>query len=47
MFIYFQEREHARVGAGREREGYRGSELCADSREPDVGLEFTNCEIMT
>ena len=29
----------------------RGTEdqsgLCADSRQPDAGLEVTNCEIMT
>ena len=36
---------------GREREGDTeskvGSRLCADTREPDAGLELTNCEIMT
>ena len=36
----------------REREAERGrqriqSGLCADSREPDVGLKLMNCEIMT
>ena len=35
----------------RQKEGDRGSEvgsrLCTDSREPDMGLEPTNCEIMT
>ena len=32
----------------REREGQRlQSGPCADSREHDVGLEPTNCEIMT
>ena len=39
-------REHER-GRGREREGQRIlSRLSADSREPSVGLELTNCEIM-
>ena len=41
-------REHE-LGRGREREGDRGSKVdsvpIADS--PDVGLKFTNCEIMT
>ena len=35
-------------GGGVERKGQRiRSRLCADSSEPDVGLELTNCEIMT
>ena len=35
-------------GGGREREGQRiQSGLCADSRQPDVGLELTNHEITT
>ena len=38
-------------GGGAEREGdtesETGSRLCADSTEPDAGLELTNCEIMT
>ena len=38
-------------GEGAEREGdtesEAGSRLRAVSTEPDVGLEFTNCEIMT
>ena len=38
-------------GRGREREGDReseaGSRLWAVRAEPDVGLEPTNCEIMT
>ena len=35
-------------GRGRERGGQKiWSGLCVDSREPDVGLELTNCEIMT
>ena len=33
---------------GRGRGGERiQSRVCADSNEPDVGLELTNCEIMT
>ena len=39
--------ENVRRG-GAERGGQRiRSRLCADSREPDVGLEPTNYEIMT
>ena len=39
-------------GDGAERERARGTEdpdsrLCADSREPNVGLELMNHEIMT
>ena len=50
MFIF--ERETHRTGAGKEqREGDTefqvGSRLWAVSTEPDVGLELTNCEIMT
>ena len=49
MFIYFSEREWVRAsGGGTEKEEDRGSEGgSADSREPDVELEFMNCEIMT
>ena len=52
MFTYFweKEREH-KQGRGREREGDTESEagprLWAVSTEPHVGLELTNCEIMT
>ena len=39
------------LGRGREREGdtesHAGSRLQAVSTEPDMGLELTNCEIMT
>ena len=46
LFIYFQ-RKTARAGEG-QREGetelQEGSTL---SREPDVGLKFMDCEIMT
>ena len=42
-----RERERGRdrvgTGEGAETEGDRGSKAgCADSREPDVGLELTN-----
>ena len=48
-----KERERERekenkCGEGAEREGQKiQSRLCADSREPDVGLELMNHEIMT
>ena len=46
MFHFFFERLKMREG---QREGDRGSEmgLCADTSEPDVGLELVNPEIMT
>ena len=43
MFIFEREREQ---GRGRERGTGDWNRLSAD-REPDVGLELTNCEIMT
>ena len=48
IFIYFErEREHE-LGMGRERGRQRiPSRLCADSKEPNTGLELTNHEIMT
>ena len=51
MFMYFSvfifEREST-SGTGAEREGDRArSGLCADSSEPDEGLELVNREIMT
>ena len=48
-FIYFWEGEREKEeGTGREREGQRiWSSLCADSREPDAGLELMNPEVMT
>ena len=47
-----RERERESVsGEGAEREGdtesKAGSRLCADSSELVVGLELTNCEIIT
>ena len=52
MFICFLERERQSVsGGGAEREeeteSEAGSRLSAVSTEPDVGLEPTDCEIMT
>ena len=55
-FIFERDRDRVRAGEGqRERERERethteseaGSKLQAVSTEPDVGLELTNCEIMT
>ena len=49
-FIYlFWEREHewAQAGEGQKEGDGIPSRLCAISTEPDVGLEPTNCEIMT
>ena len=47
IFIFERESEH--VGRRAEREGRQRirSGLCANSRDPDVGLELTNCEIKT
>ena len=51
MFIYFEiGREKASQGTERERERWREripSRTRAVSTEPDMGLELTNCEIMT
>ena len=54
VFIYFWERERARMHGSREgaekegdTESQAGSRLWAVSTELDVGLELTNCEIMT
>ena len=50
VFIFERERVHMSQG-GAEREGDRGfkagSRLCADSREPEAGLELRNREIVT
>ena len=47
LFIFERERVHEWV-RGREREGQRIlSGLCTDNSEPDVGLEPTNCEMMS
>ena len=41
--VYLFERERAQTGVGqRERGTEDPSRLCADSREPDAGLELTN-----
>ena len=43
-----REREStSRGGAERQETEYSKQALCADSREPDVELELTTCEIMT
>ena len=50
MFIFERERQSVNRG-GAEGEGdtesEAGSRFQAVSTEPDVGLELTNCEIMT
>ena len=48
-FLFLRETECTQVmGEGRGRPGWRiQSGLHADSSEPSVGLELTNCEIMT
>ena len=50
LFLIDRKRQSTR-GAGAEGEGdtesEAGSRLRAVSTEPDAGLEFTNCEIMT
>ena len=47
LFIFEREREHEQE-RGRERGGWgMQSGLCTDSREPDVGLELVNHEIVT
>ena len=50
MSIYFWERDKVSVGAGQregDTESEAGSRLWAVSTEPNVGLELTNCEILT
>ena len=42
-----QSMTRARVEKEGDTESEAGSELCADSSEPDMGLEPTICEIMT
>ena len=51
MCIFEREGEHVRTGT-RVGEGKKGgqriqSRICADSSEPNVGLELTNHKIMT
>ena len=46
VYLFFKRDREQEMG--RERRGQRiQSRLCTDSIEPDVGPEFTNCEIMT
>ena len=52
VYLFLRERGSEQAnGEGTEREGdpesEAGSRLWAVSTEPDVGLELTNCEIMT
>ena len=50
VYFYFWERAHRQMGEWQregERESKAGSRLWAVSTEPNVGLEFTNCEITT
>ena len=46
FFLFFKRVRASREGAERERE-QKILRLCADSREPDVGLKLTNHEVMT
>ena len=46
--VYFWDGVNMRGDSSRERGGQRiWSGVCADSREPDMGLELSNAEIMT
>ena len=49
VYFYFREREREQVGEEqRERAtGDQKDQRISDNREPNVGLEPTNCEIMT
>ena len=48
LFIFEREIDRVEGQRGRERGRQRmQSRLCADSREPDAGLELTNPEIVT
>ena len=52
VYLFLRERERQKMsGGGAEREGDTesqvGSRLRAVGPEPDVGLELTDCEIMT
>ena len=51
FYLFFESERQSVSGEGAEREGdtefEAGSRLRAVSAEPDVGLEPTNCEIMT
>ena len=48
FYVYLFLREGARAGEVQREGGQKvQSGLCADSREPDVGLELMNHEIMT
>ena len=48
MLIFFFERKSAGGGGENKKGGDTiGKGLCVDSREPDLGFELRNCEIMT
>ena len=48
VYLFLRERQSAQAREGqRERERRIPRGLCAESREPDVGLPLTNLEIMT
>ena len=50
LFVFETERDRAQVGRGqreRETESEAGSRLPAVLREPDLGFELTNHEILT
>ena len=48
FYLFLSERETAQVGEGQRERGTEDPKgLCADSSEPDVGLELMNCETMT
>ena len=48
IYLFWQRTSGGGGGRGREREDDRGSEAdSAECRQPDAGLEFRNCEIMT
>ena len=52
VYLLLRDREtqsmsRGRVERGGDTQSEAGSRLCAVSTEPDMGLELTNCEIMT
>ena len=46
MFVFERERERGRGHVHKQGKGWERAGQKADSREPDVGLKLTNCEIM-
>ena len=47
VYLVFTEKERERKSRGRAARKRIQSGLCTDNRAPDVGLELTNCEIVT